>query len=236
VRLRRRGRAAWNRAGLFAAGLALIAVALASPLEGAAEERLSAHMLQHVLIGDAAPALLLVALRGPLLFFLLPPQLLAPLAGFRPLRVALGFLLRPKVSVGVWAIVLGVWHVPAVYELALRNEAVHVLEHATFVVAGLLVWSQLVDPARRGELTRGGRVALAVVLFACGQALANVLIFSFQPLYPTYSDIGDQQLAGLVMMAEQALTLGAFAAITLRPARFERAKRTNPANLSARLR
>jgi putative membrane protein len=129
-----------------------------------------------------------------------------------------------------------VWHVPAVYELALRNEAVHVLEHATFVVAGLLVWSQLVDPARRGELTRGGRVALAVVLFACGQALANVLIFSFQPLYPTYSDIGDQQLAGLVMMAEQALTLGAFAAITLRPARFERAKRTNPANLSARLR
>jgi cytochrome c oxidase assembly factor CtaG len=228
VRLRRRGRVAWNRAGLFAAGLALIAVALASPLEEAAGERLWAHMLEHVLVGDAAPALLLVALRGPLLFFLLPPQLLAPLAGFRPLRVALGFLLRPKVSVGVWAIVLGVWHVPAVYELALRHELVHVLEHATFAAAGLLVWSQLVDPARRGELTRAGRVAVAVVLFTCGQALANVLIFSFQPLYPTYSDIGDQQLAGLVMMAEQALTLGTCVTLLVFWPRHERLHREAP--------
>jgi putative membrane protein len=218
VRLRRRGRVAWDRAGLFAAGLALIAVALVSPLEEAAEERLSAHMLQHVLVGDAAPALLLVAVRGPLLFFLLPPGLLRPLARLRPLRVVLAFLGRPRAAFGVWALVMATWHVPAAYELALRHEAVHVLEHATFVIAGLVVWTQLVDPARRGELGIRGRLALAAALFASGQILADVLIFSFEPLYGVYGDEGDQQLAGLVMMAEQALTLGVFAAITLRTA------------------
>ena len=69
VRLRRRrpDHAPWNRALLFAAGLALLVLPLVSPLDHLGdEELLSAHMLQHVLIGDAAPALLLVAVRGPL--------------------------------------------------------------------------------------------------------------------------------------------------------------------------
>ena len=76
LRLRRRGPdlAPWSRALLFAAGLALLVLPLVSPLDHLGDEDLlSAHMLQHVLIGDAAPALLLVAVRGPLLFFLLPP-------------------------------------------------------------------------------------------------------------------------------------------------------------------
>ncbi len=91
LRLRRRrpGHAPWTRALLFAAGLALLVLPLVSPLDEAGDERLlSAHMLQHVLIGDAAAVLLVLAVRGPLLFFLLPPALLRPLAGFRPLRVS----------------------------------------------------------------------------------------------------------------------------------------------------
>ena len=76
VRMRRRrpDYAPWSRALLYAAGLALLVLPLVSPLDHLGdEELLSAHMLQHVLIGDAAPALLVVAVRGPLLFFLLPP-------------------------------------------------------------------------------------------------------------------------------------------------------------------
>src|SRR4051795_9440725 len=101
VRLRRRRpeHAPWSRAVLYAPGLALLVLPLVSPLDHLGhDELLSAHMLQHVLIGDAAPALLLIAVRGPLLFFLLPPSVLRPLAAFRPLRTFLSLLLIPLVS------------------------------------------------------------------------------------------------------------------------------------------
>src|SRR5256885_1390037 len=127
VRLRRRRpeHAAWSRAVLYAAGLALLVLPLVSPLDRLGdEELLSAHMLQHVLIGDAAPALLLVAVRGPLLFFLLPPGLLRPLAGFRPLRALLSFLLRPLVGLGLWAATILAWHVPRFYDYAAAHPLV----------------------------------------------------------------------------------------------------------------
>jgi len=221
-RLRRRGRqdhAGWDRALLFVAGVAVATLALVSPLDAAGEEYLlSAHMLEHVLIGDLAPALLLVAIRGPLTFFLLPPWVLRPLARVAPLRAFLGHLLRPRAAVAVWALVFAFWHIPAAYDFTLENRLVHDLEHVTFVLAGILVWAQLVDPARRRELTVGGRLTLAAVLFAAGQVLAYVLIFSFAPLYGPYaaqderlfglSPLMDQRLAGLVMMSEQVLSLG----------------------------
>ena len=183
MRLRRRGRldhAPSARALLFAVAIALFTLALVSPLDAAGEEYLlSAHMLQHVVIGDLAPALALVALRGPVTFFLLPPVALRPFAKLGALRAALRFLLRPKASLALWGVVVAAWHVPAAYDAVLSRPALHDLEHATFVLAGFLVWSQLVDPARRGELRVGGRILYAVVLFACGQVLADVLLFSF---------------------------------------------------------
>ena len=86
------------------------------------------------------------------------------------------------------------------------------------VVVGVLVWVQLVDPARRRDLGFVGRLALAIALFAAGQVLADVLIFAMRPLYGSYAEqpdrllgltpLEDQRLAGLVMMSEQVLTLG----------------------------
>jgi len=227
VRLRRRGRtdhAPWSRAVLFVAGVTLLTLALVSPLDAIGEEYLlSAHMLQHVLIGDLAPALVLLALRGPLLFFFLPAAALAVLGRSRAVRSVLGFLVRPAVAVAFWGLTLAVWHVPALYDHALTHQFVHDLEHASFIVAGFLVWYQLIDPARRGVLTRGGRLGLAVLLFAMGQVLTMVLVFSFDPLYPAYaaqderlwglSALTDQRLAGLVMMIEQVITLGTCAAL-----------------------
>jgi cytochrome c oxidase assembly factor CtaG len=228
-RLRRRGRtdhAGWGRAVCFVAGVLLLTLALVSPLDAIGEEYLlSAHMLQHVLIGDAAPALMLVALRGPLLFFFLPAAALAALARSGVARSFVRFVARPVVALSVWATVIAVWHVPALYDYTLSHQLVHDLEHVSFVVAGLLVWYQLVDPARKGVLTRGGRVGFAVLLFAAGQVLSMVLLFSFEPLYPAYaaqperllgiSALTDQRLAGLVMMFEQAVTLGTCAAFLL---------------------
>jgi cytochrome c oxidase assembly factor CtaG len=232
LRLRRRGRhdhAPWSRALLFTAGVALATLALVSPLDAVGDSYLlSAHMLEHVLIGDAAPALILVALRGPLLFFFLPAAIIGALARLEPLRTLLSFLLRPRVSLAVWAMVIAAWHVPAAYDYTLTHQTVHDLEHGCFLLAGLLVWSQLVDPARRRALTVGGRLACAVALFWMGSVLSDVLIFSFRPLYPAYaaqaerlfglSPFRDQQLAGLVMTGEQLLSLGTCAVLLLLPA------------------
>jgi cytochrome c oxidase assembly factor CtaG len=183
-------------------------------------------MLQHVLIGDAAVALALVAVRGPLVLFLLPPLVLRPLGRSRGVRATLGLLFRPAVALAAWAVVIAAWHVPAVYDYALSHRTVHDLEHLSFVVVGVLVWTQLIDPARRGHLSPVQRLGYAGLLFALGMVLADVMIFSFHPLYPAYahqqvrlwgvSPLRDQQLAGLVMTLEQLLTLGICAAILLR--------------------
>ena len=239
IRLRRRGRtdhAGYGRLVLFVAAVALGTLALVSPLDPIGEEYLlSAHMLEHVLIGDAAVAVAIVAMRGPLIFFFLPPWILGPLARLGPLRRFLGFLLRPWVSFLVWAVVFAAWHYPAAYDYVLDHQALHDVQHVTFVVAGVLVWTQLLDPARRGELRRSGRIALAVALFVSGQILADVLVFSFDPLYPAYaaqderllglSPLADQQFAGIVMMVEQTITLGACVAWLLLASHRELARR-----------
>ena len=222
VRLRRRGRpdlAGRGRVALFAAALALAWVALLSPLDEVAEEKLLAgHMAQHVLIGDLIPALALLAVRGPLVFFLLPAAVLAPLAR-SPLRRALSALLRPRVAYALWALNLAVWHIPSLYDYALAHDAVHYLEHACWVVAGFLVWTLLLDD----RLSAGRRIALAAAMFATGQVLTDVLVFSFANFYPAYegaygiSAVTDQQLAGVTMMVEQLLTLGTLVAVLLAP-------------------
>jgi cytochrome c oxidase assembly factor CtaG len=227
LRLRRRGRpdlASWWRVALFGAGLAVALAGLVTPIDSLGEdELLSMHMLQHVLIGDASAALLIAAVRGPLLVFLLPAPVLAPIARNGVVRAVLGALLRPRVAFGLWAANLAIWHIPSLYDAALTRPLLHDLEHASWVATGLLVWTLLLDPASHGRLTVGGRVALAVAMFAAGQVLTDVLVFSFHSLYPAYvgayglSAVTDQQIAGLVMMGEQLLTLGTLVAILLRP-------------------
>jgi cytochrome c oxidase assembly factor CtaG len=227
VRLRRRGRAdlaGWDRVALFALGLGVTLFALVGPLDRLADDDLlSAHMLQHVLIGDLGPALMIVALRGPLLVFFLPAAVLAPLARNAQVRAVLGTLLRPRVAFALWAANLAFWHVPYMYDLALEHQTLHDFEHVLWIVCGTLVWTLLIDPGSHKRLTVGGRVALAAAMFAAGQILTDVLVFSFTPLYPWYhgaygiSALADQQIAGLVMMVEQLLTLGICVALLLRP-------------------
>lgn len=235
VRLHRRrpDHAPWSRAVLFAAGLALLVLPLVSPLDHVGDEDLlSAHMLQHVLIGDAAPALLVVAVRGPLLFFLLPPLLLRPLAALLPLRAFLSLLLLPLVSLGIWAVAFIGWHVPAAYDYAAMHPLAHDLEHLSFIVAGTLAWVQLVDPARHRRLRRPQRVFFALAMLALAQPLVDALLFT-SPAYDRYtgahgiSALTDQRLAGAVMMVEQLLTLGVCVALLLRP--FVRERLRKPA-------
>ena len=237
---RRPDLAPWSRWPLFLLGVGIVLVGIVSPLDAVAEEYLqSAHMLQHVLIADLGVAIALVAVRGPLSMFFLPRDLLAPLARMRPLRAGLSLLLRPRVAVPLWLLVLVAWHVPALYDAALGHPLVHRAEHLSFVVVGALVWTLLIDPARHGRLTVNERIGLAIALFWMSQLLAYPMLFSFRPFYDVYAEqperlfgisaLVDQKLAGVVMMVEQALTLGIAFLLLRRIAQREReAKRPAP--------
>jgi putative membrane protein len=227
LRLRARNRrdlADWRRLALFLTGLAVVLAGLVSPIHTIGENHLlSVHMLQHMLIGDLGIALMIVALRGPLLVFFLPPFILAPIARDRDVRAVLAFLLRPAVAFGLWAATFAIWHIPRLYIDALLHPWLHDLEHVCFMLTGTLVWILLIDPGSHKRLSTGGRVALAVAMFAAGQVLTDVLVFTFHPLYPLYrgaygvSALTDQKLAGIVMMAEQTVVLGTFVFLLIRP-------------------
>ena len=106
------------------------------------------------------------------------------------------------------------------YDAAARSDVLHAAEHASFFFTGLLVWTAMLDSAPRRRLSLGRRLAVAGSLFAAGQVLADVLLFT-SPLYPMYasaqhaSAVSDQQAAAIVMMGEQTLTLGLFGALAL---------------------
>jgi putative membrane protein len=221
-RLRRRGVAVPAvRQALFGLGIALIVLALVSPIEAIGQKELfTFHMLQHVLIGDLAPLALLAGLTGPIL----RPVLALPLV--ERLRV----LVHPLVALPLWGLNLGLWHLPVAYQGALHHDAVHALEHLCFLAAGVIMWAPVLEtlpaPDWFGSGAKMGYVA-AVRLYET--ALANVFLWAGAVVYPYYdrgtelwglSPEGDQALAGAVMMIEGSLvTLAALAWLFLRLAR-----------------
>jgi putative membrane protein len=219
--LARRGQAVpgW-RVALFALGIALLAVAVASPIARIGEEELFAfHMAQHLLIGDLAPLCLLAGLTGPVL------RPLLALPGVMRLRV----LANPFVALPIWAANLALWHVPAVYEAAVENGAVHVLEHAAFFTAGIVLWLPVLETLPAPEwFGSGAKLGYIVGVRLFATALGNVFVWSGGPFYGVYeggdeylglSPEGDQSLAGSLMMLEGSLvTVVAIAWLFLRMA------------------
>jgi cytochrome c oxidase assembly factor CtaG len=232
---RRADLAPWTRIPLFVAGVFVTVLAIISPIDRIGEAYLqSVHMLQHVLIADLGIALTVVAVRGPLTVFLLPRDLLVPLARAGWLRSTLRFLLRPGISYAVWVLALVAWHVPLFYEAALHHWIWHDVMHLSFVVGGILIWTQIVDPSRHQRLTLGERLGFTALVFWTGQLLAYVILFDYEPLFSTYveqpvrllglSPLTDQKLAGVVMMIEQVLTVGLAFVLLLRANQRRRAE------------
>jgi putative membrane protein len=242
ARLRRRGRrdlASAARLAMFGSGIALAVLAVISPVDPIGERYLlSTHMLQHVAIGDAAPALLVAGLRGPIALFLLPRATLRAVAHRAGIRRWASALLNPAVALALWAAVYAGWHVPAAYDAALKNPALHDLEHASFFAAGLVVWTVLLEPFPRRRLAIRSRMGMAVVLLSLGNALSDALLLIPHPLYAAYagqpvrlwglSALADQRLAGAVMMVEQ------LASLTLCMAFLVRSERHAPAGRQPR--
>jgi putative membrane protein len=208
------------RIGLFALGLVLLLVAVASPLAAVGEEELfSFHMAQHLLLGDLAPLCLLAGLTGPLL------RPLLALRGVMHLRV----LANPFVALPIWATNLALWHVPAVYEAAVESSGVHALEHIAFFSAGIVLWLPVLETLPAPEwFGTGAKLGYVVGVRLVATVLGNVFVWGNAPFYDVYeasddylglSPSGDQSLAGSLMMLEGSLvTIVAIAWLFLRMA------------------
>jgi cytochrome c oxidase assembly factor CtaG len=208
----------WRQA-CFYGGFVTIGAALTG-LGAPSQELLYAHMIEHLLLGDIAALLIVLGLTGPVIAPVLRIRL------FDRLRV----LAHPAVAFPLWAIDLYVWHVPALYQAALRHSGVHALEHGMFLAFGVNMWMCLFGPLPMpswfGNL---GRLVYIVAVRLAGTVLGNIFLWSNKPFYPFYlhgdasfhiAPIADQNLAGAIMMVEESiLTLGLFCWLFLRTAR-----------------
>jgi putative membrane protein len=204
--------------GPHGSGLALVAIALVSPIRTLAEERLFyVHMTQHLLLGDLAPLLVVLGLTGPLL---------RPLLAWAPVR-RLRALANPLVALPLWTVNLCFWHLPALYEAALRHELVHALQHVSFFTAGALMWAAVIEPLPGPRWFGNGAKAIYVLAVrTVGALLGSVFIWAQSPFYPAYergerlagiSPSTDQAIGGALMFVEgSVVTLVAFAWLFLR--------------------
>jgi len=220
--LRARGNpvAPWRRWS-FGTGLALVFLAVASPIHAFGEEQFFVfHMLQHVLLGDLGALALVAGLTGPIL----RPVLAVPVLD--RLRV----LAHPLVALPLWAVNLYVWHIPALYEGALEHASLHALQHVLFLTCGVLMWAPVVEVLPGPEwFGTGMKLGYVVVVRLLETVLGNVFMWSGAVIYGVYihtdelwgiSALRDQGLAGSLMMVEGSIvTICALAWLFLRLAR-----------------
>lgn len=208
---------AWRRWS-FAGGLGAISIAMISPLDAMAQSLASAHMVQHVLLIMVAAPLLVLARPLTVMLRGLPwsvRERAARVRGFVGLTTAR--TRRVWHPAGVWLAYVGslwLWHSRVLYDAALSNDLVHILEHGTFFVTGLMFWGLVAGARGARPLERGH--ALLVVFAATMQSvlLSALLTFAGTPWYDGYatttqawglSHLADQQLAGVIMWVPTGL-------------------------------
>jgi putative membrane protein len=199
-----------GRAWFFAGGVGVLLLALVSPVDGLGDEYLfSAHMLQHMLLMLAVPPLLLLGIPRSLTERILVVPVLA-----RTERL----LRRPWLAFVIGMGTEAAWHLPVLYNAALANDNIHIVEHLCFMVAGTIFWWPALTPLEERRLA-----PLAAVLYFCAAVVFNtilgiVLVFAPLGLYPAYLEpegpvgvlsllqdgwgltpLVDRQLGGLLM-------------------------------------
>jgi putative membrane protein len=212
----------WGRAGkgraiprwrfrCYAGGIAVLFLALVSPLDAWGGALFSAHMVQHeLLILGAAPLLVLGA---PLIAFLwaIPRGWRRRLGRWAATPVLRGLwtaLTHPVTAWTLHAAALWVWHAPPLYQATLTRADVHALQHLSFFLTALLFWWPLLHPSRHRRLGHGLAVLYLFTTALHGSALGAFLSLSGRPWYPIYAEsaalwdltpLEDQQLGGLIM-------------------------------------
>jgi putative membrane protein len=210
-------RASVGRLLCFCGGIALVLVALVSPLDRLADDLFVMHMTQHVLLLDLVPILAILGLTR----VILRPAT----ARMQRLERAVGPVAHPVFAVCLYVAAMWVWHVAALYDGALRHPALHALEHVTFASAGLLYWWHLLSPIRSRHRLRGlGPVAymvstkIAVGLLGIFLTFSPTLLYRYYAHKPHYwgmSPTTDQQVGGALMALEQSVVMGIALAVLL---------------------
>jgi cytochrome c oxidase assembly factor CtaG len=188
------------RAAAFAVAMLGILAVVVSPLATLALHYfLWAHLLQNVALAEWTPALAVLGLS---------PAMAAALGRMR----AVSALTQPLVALPLWLAAYGVWHVPALYDAALRHRALLDLEHACYFVTGCLLWWPVFQSVPR-RLRAGGKAAYLFGAFVLASPLGLVLALLPNPIYSFYENaprlwgigpLTDQQIAGVVMAVSEA--------------------------------
>jgi cytochrome c oxidase assembly factor CtaG len=212
-RTRQRRRRSW----LFYGGLAVLLLTVASPIDYWADGYFFIHMIQHLLLMFAAPTLVVAGAPGQPLLGGLPGRTGQAVtrgalrgAWSRPPRAAGAFLLRPWVAVTLFSGVMIFWHVPALFDLATNNQAVHIwLMHGSFFAAGVLFWLQFIPspPFRRQMSDVSQAVALIgtnLVMWVLAMSMSIFTQVSWYPVYGhargiTLPPIADQQIGAAIL-------------------------------------
>jgi cytochrome c oxidase assembly factor CtaG len=167
-------------------------------------------MVQHILLLDIAPILLILGLTK---------GVLRPVTRrLSAVETRAGVLAHPAFAVLAYAGFMWLWHIPAIYDAALQHSGIHVLEHICFAGAGALYWWHLLSPIRsRMRLGGMGPVGymvstkLLVGLLGVALAFAPSAIYDFYKGHPHYWGLSphvDQSMAGLAMALEQSVVMG----------------------------
>lgn len=200
------------RSWAYAGGLALVALALLSPVAVFSELLFTMHMLQHVLLMAAAPLILLGSPLLPVLWAL-PRALRRAIGGLfvpaGPLHAAFHALTNPFVAATLYVSTVALWHAPSFYDAAQGRTLVHDLEHVMFLGTALLYWWPVVHPGGgKRRLGFGLGILYLTPALLSQNVIGMVLTFADRPLYATYQHVPrlwgisvvlDQQLAGAVM-------------------------------------
>jgi cytochrome c oxidase assembly factor CtaG len=206
----------------FLAGLLVLALALLSGIDRYADELLSMHVLEHLLLILIAPVLLLGGAPVRLALSACPPAARHPIAGLLRSRMV-RFLTRPACGFALFTLVVLATHLSGLYEAALRNQVVHAGEHAAYFWSGLLFLAPLLaaDPIPHppGALARFSWLMAAMVAMALP---AGVFLFDGQVRYPFYlaparalhtSALADQHAAGVLMLVGGGVAMGVLAIV-----------------------
>jgi putative membrane protein len=197
-----------HRSALFVGGLAAIGLALASPIEAYEGSLFSVHMVQHMLLELVAAPLLLAGAPITLALRASRPSVRRRLLWVlhSPVVRAISF---PVVTWTLFAAVNWGWHFSTLYDQALENQALHYVQHATFLGAALLFWWPAIgaDPSP-WRLPHPARLFYLFLALPQNSFLGVALLNTGTVLYPHYvtnvrswglTPLDDQHLGGLIM-------------------------------------
>jgi cytochrome c oxidase assembly factor CtaG len=209
--LGRRGKVRLWREVSFYSGVVLAFVVLEQPFDDWADRWLSVHMTQHIVLMTVVPPLVVLGRPWPRMWLPFPLSARRAVGGTLSrspgFRRSAGFLKRPAVAFVAMSGMVALWHVPQLYDAAVRNEWIHVLEHVCFFVPALVFWAALLEaPPVRARIDHFHRCCWFVLAMIPSWILAMYLAFAPAPVYSAYPSLTDQQLAAGIMWVPGSLT------------------------------